>query len=162
MGDQAVGEEVVRALDFDVVDRLRRQAFDVRDALEDHAVLVIDDGEELTRPQLGHAHPAPAPDRERLPRKAHAIISLKPVDITRRRHTPEEPMRRIALHKYIVADSEICHGKPTFKGTRIMVWQILEMLTEGADIKKIREAFPRLTAKQIQRASTDGGSQWTR
>ena len=40
-------------------------------------------------------------------------------------------MRRIVLHKYIVADSEICHGKLTFKGTRIMVWQILEMLAEG-------------------------------
>jgi hypothetical protein len=35
------------------------------------------------------------------------------------------------LGQYIVADSEICHGKPMFKGTRIMVWQVLEDVSEG-------------------------------
>ncbi len=35
------------------------------------------------------------------------------------------------LGRYIVADPQICHGKPTFRGTRIMVWQVLEMLAEG-------------------------------
>lgn len=35
------------------------------------------------------------------------------------------------LGRYIVADPRICHGKPTFRGTRIMVWQVLEMLAEG-------------------------------
>jgi len=40
-------------------------------------------------------------------------------------------MEAQALGKYIVADPEICHGKPTFRGTRIMVWQVLEMVAEG-------------------------------
>ncbi len=35
------------------------------------------------------------------------------------------------LGRFIVADPEICHGKPTFRGTRIMVWQVLEMLADG-------------------------------
>lgn len=35
------------------------------------------------------------------------------------------------LGRYIVADPKICHGKPTFRGTRIMVWQVLEMLADG-------------------------------
>jgi uncharacterized protein (DUF433 family) len=35
------------------------------------------------------------------------------------------------LGRYIVADPEICHGQPTFRGTRIMVWQVLEMLASG-------------------------------
>ena len=38
---------------------------------------------------------------------------------------------RVELGEYIVADPEICHGKPTFKGTRIMVWQVLEDVAEG-------------------------------
>ena len=38
---------------------------------------------------------------------------------------------RIELGGYIVADPEICHGKPTFKGTRIMVWQVLDDVAEG-------------------------------
>jgi uncharacterized protein (DUF433 family) len=35
------------------------------------------------------------------------------------------------LGRYIVADPKICHGKPTFRGTRIMVWQVIEMLADG-------------------------------
>ena len=38
---------------------------------------------------------------------------------------------RIELGKHIVADHEICHGKPTFKGTRIMVWQVLDDVADG-------------------------------
>ena len=38
---------------------------------------------------------------------------------------------RMELGEYIVADPSICHGKPTFKGTRIMVWQVLEDVAEG-------------------------------
>lgn len=35
------------------------------------------------------------------------------------------------LGRYVVSDPRICHGKPTFRGTRIMVWQVLEMVAEG-------------------------------
>ena len=35
------------------------------------------------------------------------------------------------LGKYIVADPKICHGQPTFKGTRILVKAILEQLEDG-------------------------------
>ena len=59
---------------------------------------------------------------------------------------------RVEINKYIVADSEICHGKPTFKGTRIMVYLILEMLESGATIKDIHEAYPSLTEKHVKAA----------
>ncbi len=39
--------------------------------------------------------------------------------------------RRIELGRHIVADPEICGGQPTFKGTRIMVWIVLERLDDG-------------------------------
>jgi uncharacterized protein (DUF433 family) len=39
--------------------------------------------------------------------------------------------KRTLLGRYIVADPAICHGKPTFLGTRIMVWQVLEQVAEG-------------------------------
>jgi len=38
---------------------------------------------------------------------------------------------RVELGRHIVADSKICGGQPTFKGTRIMVWIVLEQLDEG-------------------------------
>ena len=39
--------------------------------------------------------------------------------------------RRKLLGRYIVADPEICHGKPTFIGTRIMVAQVLKQVAKG-------------------------------
>src|SRR5207247_805127 len=39
--------------------------------------------------------------------------------------------RRVELGRHIVADAEICGGQPTFKGTRIMVWIVLEQLDRG-------------------------------
>ena len=59
---------------------------------------------------------------------------------------------RVKISKHIVIDSEICHGKPTFKGTRIMVWQVLEMLESEASIKEILKAFPSLSEEHIKAA----------
>lgn len=59
---------------------------------------------------------------------------------------------RIKINEYIVADSEICHGKPTFKGTRIMVWQVLEMLEGGMSTREILEDYPSLTEDHIKAA----------
>jgi len=40
-------------------------------------------------------------------------------------------MERKLLGRYMVADPEICHGKPTFLGTRIMVAQVLKQVAKG-------------------------------
>ena len=61
-------------------------------------------------------------------------------------------MRRIEISPYLVADPEICHGKPTFAGTRVMVWQVLEMLAAGERPEAILEDFPALNRKHIQAA----------
>jgi uncharacterized protein (DUF433 family) len=45
------------------------------------------------------------------------------------RHMPTN--QRKLLGRYIVADPEICHGKPTFLGTRIMVAQVLKQVAKG-------------------------------
>ena len=39
--------------------------------------------------------------------------------------------QRQLLGQYIVADPAICHGKPTFVGTRIMVAQVLRQVAKG-------------------------------
>jgi uncharacterized protein (DUF433 family) len=41
------------------------------------------------------------------------------------------------LGRYIVADPKICHGKPTFVGTRIMVSQVLGQVARGMSWKAI-------------------------
>ncbi|MEW5719252.1 MAG: DUF433 domain-containing protein [Chloroflexota bacterium] len=58
-----------------------------------------------------------------------------------KRRTSAAHHKRLILGRYIVADSAICHGKPTFRGTRIMVWQVLEMVSEGMAWQSIVEEF---------------------
>ena len=59
---------------------------------------------------------------------------------------------KVEINEYIIVDSEICHGKPTFKGTRVMVWQVLEMLEAGCSDKEIIKGFPSLTPEAIKAA----------
>jgi uncharacterized protein (DUF433 family) len=40
-------------------------------------------------------------------------------------------MRRKALGRFIVADPRICHGQPVFKGTRVLVADVLELVASG-------------------------------
>ncbi len=38
---------------------------------------------------------------------------------------------------YIAVDPNVCHGKPCFKGTRIMVYLVLELLETGVPTEEI-------------------------
>ncbi len=42
-------------------------------------------------------------------------------------------MKRRVLGRYLVVDPKICHGKMTFRGTRIFVSDILEDVADGLD-----------------------------
>lgn len=59
---------------------------------------------------------------------------------------------RVEISKHIVADTEICHGKPTFRGTRILVGDIVELIAAGETPKKLIEEYPRLTEAMIKEA----------
>ncbi len=52
----------------------------------------------------------------------------------------------------IVVDSKICSGKPTIRGTRIMVKNILGMVAGGYTMATIIDAYPELTAQDITAA----------
>jgi len=70
---------------------------------------------------------------------------------------------RIEINDYIVSDSEICGGTPTFKGTRIMAWQVLELLEAGASAEEIMDTFiTPLTKEQIKAARSITGSKFAR
>ncbi|MGH2541570.1 MAG: DUF433 domain-containing protein [Ardenticatenaceae bacterium] len=50
-------------------------------------------------------------------------------------------MERKIIGRYIVADPRICHGKLTFRGTRIMVSQVLDQIAEGLAWETIIEEW---------------------
>lgn len=45
------------------------------------------------------------------------------------------------IGRYIVSDPEICHGKLTFKGTRVFVEDVLDMVAEGLSWNYIEEQW---------------------
>jgi uncharacterized protein (DUF433 family) len=61
-------------------------------------------------------------------------------DVTGSRKITEQK-QVLDLGKHIVVDPKVCHGKPTYRGTRIMVWQVLEALGDGESVDDLVRAW---------------------
>lgn len=61
--------------------------------------------------------------------------------------TKEKDQAKI-LGRYIVADPKICHGKPTFRGTRIFVSDVLEQVSSGMAWETIIEEWHHSITKE--------------
>jgi len=51
--------------------------------------------------------------------------------------------------KRITIDPEVCHGKPTIRGSRLMVATILELLASGMTAVEILADYPALEMEDI-------------
>ena len=51
--------------------------------------------------------------------------------------------------KYITINPNIRSGKPTIRGMRITVYDILEMLSDGVSFEEILEDYPELKREDI-------------
>lgn len=51
-----------------------------------------------------------------------------------------QPVKRM-IGRFIVADPAICHGQPTFRGTRILVADVLEQVAAGIAWETIMEEW---------------------
>ena len=49
----------------------------------------------------------------------------------------------------IVVDPSVCSGKPSIRGTRILVRNVLGMLAGGYTIERIVEAYPELMREDV-------------
>lgn len=63
-----------------------------------------------------------------------------------KRQQPSNPLERISI------DPQICHGKPSIKGTRIPVFVILDALAAGMSHREIVKEYPPITEEDIQAA----------
>ncbi len=50
----------------------------------------------------------------------------------------------------ISVDPKVCHGQPCVKGTRIMVWLILNYLANGDSIEDILASYPSLIEEDVR------------
>ncbi len=54
---------------------------------------------------------------------------------------PNRPAAKRMIGRFIVADPAICHGRPTFRGTRILVEDVLEQVASGMAWETIVEEW---------------------
>jgi uncharacterized protein (DUF433 family) len=50
----------------------------------------------------------------------------------------------------ISVDPNVCHGQPCIKGTRVMVWLVLNYLANGDSVEDILVAYPSLTREDVR------------
>ena len=63
------------------------------------------------------------------------------------------------LGRYIVADPGICHGKPTFRGTRVLVSDVLEQVASGMAWETIIEEWNDSITREAIREAVQLASQ---
>jgi uncharacterized protein (DUF433 family) len=66
-----------------------------------------------------------------------AIIELETLTVAKRK----QQLARRMTGRFIVADPAICHGQPTFRGTRVMVADVLEQVAAGIAWETIAEEY---------------------
>jgi len=57
-----------------------------------------------------------------------------------------------ALVRWVVVDARVCHGRPVFRGTRVLVSDVLEMLGAGMSLEEVLEEYPQLTREMVLEA----------
>ncbi len=72
------------------------------------------------------------------------------VEFKAARRRVEGQLKQLAhIEEMVVSDPEIMQGTPVFKGTRIPVDLVADMLAQGATAEEIREGYPTLSKERI-------------
>src|SRR6516225_7716153 len=59
-------------------------------------------------------------------------------------------LRRV--RRLVVTDTDVCGGDPVFRGTRVPVRLIAELVAQGSEPAELIKSYPRLTAEMIRLA----------
>ena len=63
------------------------------------------------------------------------------------------------IGRHIVADAKICHGKPTFRGTRVLVSDVLDQVAAGMAWETIIDEWNGSISKEAIREAVQLASQ---
>lgn len=61
-------------------------------------------------------------------------------------------MKPVDVGRFLVLDPRVCHGKLTFKGTRVPVETVLTFLANGSTIEEIVADCPELSREAVTEA----------
>lgn len=88
-----------------------------------------------------------SPKTEKLP-VANGTALL--IEIGTARRAVESQLKQLArMEEIVVSDTEIMRGTPVFKGTRIPVDLVADMLAQGATAEEILEGYPTLNKEKV-------------
>ena len=88
------------------------------------------------------------------PRARAARERVVSVDVGAMKEAVRSGLAQLARARDAVAcDEAILSGVPCFRGTRIPVHDVADMLANGDDAEVIQDAFPRLSEKQVELAA---------
>lgn len=90
-----------------------------------------------------------------IPRKkanAKGFGTERSAGLGERMNSKANPKKRRLLEQIIGSDPEIMKGTPVFRGTRIPVDLVADMLAQGASAKEILEGYPTLDEEKIAMA----------
>src|SRR5258707_1105625 len=71
-------------------------------------------------------------------------------------------MKTTLAGRYIVSDPKICHEQPTFRGTRILVADVLEQVANGISWESIVVEWPWAAPPRPSIATTASRWMWTK
>src|SRR5437867_4454856 len=72
------------------------------------------------------------------------------VEFKAARRKVESQLRHLThIEEMVVSDPEIMRGTPVFRGTRIPVDMVADMLAQGAKVEEILEGYPTLSKEKI-------------
>src|SRR5258708_1784241 len=66
----------------------------------------------------------------------------------------------LSIGHFLVVDPRVCHGKLTFKGTRVPVEVALSFLAQGETIEEILEGWPEVKRVALEEAITLAAAAW--
>jgi uncharacterized protein (DUF433 family) len=91
-----------------------------------------------------------SPKAEKLPiANGTALV----IEIGTARRAVENQLKQLArIEEMVVTDREIMRGTPVFKGTRIPVDLVADMLAQGSTVEEILEGYPTLSKEKIAMA----------
>ena len=76
------------------------------------------------------------------------------VEVKAARRKVEAELGRLArVERMIASDPEIMKGTPVYRGTRIPVHLVADMLAQGASVKEILDGYPSLDREKVESAA---------
>lgn len=90
-------------------------------------------------------HQAPKTDLLTIRNGAAILIEIK----TARRKVENQLKQLARLEEMVVSDPDVMRGAPVYKGTRIPVDLVADMLAQGATAEEILEGYPTLSKEKV-------------